>query len=66
MTLDDLLSAKTVCYWDYGVPIEVKLTGRVIKAPTAALTYVEVKTGWFSKKWMKLPLLDVISIEEVK
>ena len=60
MTLAELQYAKNVIYWDYGKPIEVKLTGRIIKAPTAQLTYVEVKEGWFSRKWIQLPLLDVI------
>lgn len=66
MTLDELFSAKSVCYWDYGTPHEVKLTGRVIKASTPQLTYVEIKTGWFSKKWMQLPLLDAITVEKLK
>ena len=60
MTKDEIAKCKTLVFWNYGKPIECRATGRIINAPTDALTYVEVRIGLFSKKWLQLPLLDCI------
>jgi len=57
---DKLMVAKQCVYWDYGRPKKCKPTGQFIDSSVEALVYIEVRTGLFAKRWMKIPMLDIV------
>lgn len=64
MTLEEALNADRLCYWEYGSVVECKPTGRYIMARMDSLATIEVRDGWFSKKWKYLPQLNLIEVKK--